>query len=252
VALTAWRLVTFQMLMLVMSAAAPALAYRPFNGTDAAVASRGELEIELGPMGYLSEGSMRSLIAPGIILNWGFSSRWEVVLEGKQFLPLDAERGEPRHRIEDTALLLKGVLHEGSLQGERGWSVAAETGVLLPTLRGESGAGALAALVVSRQWKPLTLHLNAAGALTRAHKLGLAGSVILEGASAWRVRPVIEALLEREAAQPELRSGLVGVIWRASEALSLDAGFRVAREGALTARELRAGLTWKLTLRRSP
>jgi hypothetical protein len=37
---------------------APALAYRPFDGTDAAVAAPGEIEIELQPAGRLREGGI--------------------------------------------------------------------------------------------------------------------------------------------------------------------------------------------------
>ncbi len=238
------------LLALASSATPPALAYRPFNGTDAAIASKGELEIELGPVGYLSTGSQRWLVAPALILNWGFSSRWEAVLEGKQFVPLDAARDEPSLFVEDTALLLKGILRQGALQGGTGWSAAAEAGMLLPTLRGESGVGALGALVVSRDWKGVMLHLNGSAALTRAGRLGASGSVILEGPGAWRVRPVAEALVEREGGAPALRSGLVGLIWRSSDALSLDAGIRLASEGGVTSHEVRAGLTWKLALRR--
>jgi hypothetical protein len=32
-------------------------AYRPFDGTDAAVAETGEMEIELGPVEYLRAGA---------------------------------------------------------------------------------------------------------------------------------------------------------------------------------------------------
>src|SRR5207253_9284581 len=62
--------------------AAPAsFAYRPFDGTDAAVAGRGELEIELGPAGLLRIGPDRFLVAPALIVNLGFADRWELVLE---------------------------------------------------------------------------------------------------------------------------------------------------------------------------
>ena len=40
-----------------------ALAYRPFDGTDAAVAEPGQVEIELGPAQYLQIGSERTLVA---------------------------------------------------------------------------------------------------------------------------------------------------------------------------------------------
>jgi hypothetical protein len=68
----------------------PALAFWPFDGTDAAVAGPGELELELGPAGLLREGSERTLIAPAIAFNLGVAEGWEAVLEGqgeRRFLP---------------------------------------------------------------------------------------------------------------------------------------------------------------------
>src|SRR5450631_3501812 len=46
---------------------APASAYRPFDGTDAAVAAPGEVEIELQPAGRLREEGTTSLIAPATV-----------------------------------------------------------------------------------------------------------------------------------------------------------------------------------------
>ena len=37
-------------------------AYRPFDGTDAAVAETGEIEIELGPVEYLRAGAERHAV----------------------------------------------------------------------------------------------------------------------------------------------------------------------------------------------
>jgi hypothetical protein len=51
----------------------PASAYRPFDGTDAAVAAKGELEIELQPAGRLHDQGGTSLIAPATVINYGFS-----------------------------------------------------------------------------------------------------------------------------------------------------------------------------------
>ena len=45
---------------------ANAFAYRPFDGTDAAVADEGEVEIELQPAGLIREGPQTSLIAPAM------------------------------------------------------------------------------------------------------------------------------------------------------------------------------------------
>ena len=49
-------------------------AYRPFDGTDAAVAETGEMEIELGPVEYLRAGAERTLLAPDLRINYGFIS----------------------------------------------------------------------------------------------------------------------------------------------------------------------------------
>lgn len=60
-----------------------ALAYRPFDSTDAAVAPPGEFELELGPAGLLLQGSERTLIAPAYVLNLGLFEGWEAVLQGR-------------------------------------------------------------------------------------------------------------------------------------------------------------------------
>ena len=52
---------------------AHALAYRPFNSTDPAVADRGEWEIELSPLSYRHDNSGRTWIAPQLQLNYGFA-----------------------------------------------------------------------------------------------------------------------------------------------------------------------------------
>ena len=60
-----------------------AKAYRPFDGTDAAVVEKGEIEIELGPVEYLRAGAERTLLAPDLRINYGFIAGWEAALEGK-------------------------------------------------------------------------------------------------------------------------------------------------------------------------
>lgn len=235
----AWRLP----LALAVAWPLAATAYRPFDGTDAAVAAKGRFELEAGPLGYLAEGGDRALVAPSVVLNWGLADRLEVVLEGQHLVRLGSAIGA-RQRVEDAALSLKGVLREGSLQERSGPSVATEVAALLPTLRGEQGAGAEWALVVSQRWPDLTVHLNGAAAWTRAHEPAASADVILEGPDAWTVRPVAEARVERERSAPTTVSGLVGAIWRVRDALSLDAGLREARAGGVGTTEVRLGLTW--------
>jgi hypothetical protein len=60
-----------------------AQAYRPFDGTDAAVAEPGQVEIELGPAQYLQIGSERTLVAPTVVFNYGLAEGWELVLQGE-------------------------------------------------------------------------------------------------------------------------------------------------------------------------
>jgi len=225
--------------------ALPARAYRPFNSTDAAVADLGKVEIELGPLGFLEEGSDRFVVAPSVIFNWGVAQGWEVVLEGRHFVRLgSATTDTPRLRVDDNALSVKKVLREGVLQDKTGPSVAAELSVLLPAIHGEGGEGAEATLIGSERWDAATVHLNGAVAWTRAHAPGAFGGLIVEGNDAWTLRPVAEVFVEGERDVPLTVSGLVGAILRLREELSIDAGVRLARSGGVDTREIRAGLTW--------
>ena len=222
----------------------PARAYRPFDSTDAAVADRGEIELELGPIGYLAQPPTRALVAPSVVLNWGFAEGWEAVLQGEYLIQLGAPLEEARFRLEENELSLKRVLRDGSLQERGGPSVATELGVLLPTVNGPRGVGAEWFVIVSQRWPDLTIHLNGAARWTRAHEPGAFLGAIFEGHDAWALRPVAEAFVEAGRGAPTTVSGLVGAIGRVRESLSLDAGVRRARGGGRDTTELRLGLTW--------
>jgi len=252
------------LVVLALLAAAPAAAYRPFDGTDADVAGLGELEIELGPAQYLYARPGHSLIAPALILNLGVIRRVELVLEGKQVVAL-ADTGGPRLQLRDTGFYVKTVLREGCLQDGSGPSVATEIGPLLPevTLRrgaagaGESDAGprwlgASAAVIVSQRASAGTAHLNVAGFIPREGTFDLFGGLILEGPARWRLRPVAEVWVQHEFLphvppvaheQRTSVSGLAGAIWKVRDGLTVDAGVRVAGEEGVFTVEVRAGLT---------
>ncbi len=202
------------------------------------------MEIELGPVSWLKEGGEPSIVVPSVVVNWGFAHRLELVLEGRHLVRLGGGRDEPRFRLDETALSMKGVLREGTLQGEGGVSVATEAGVLLPTLHGEAGMGTQVAVIVSHRWTDLTLHLDGALAWTRTQRLGLFAGAILEGHDTWAVRPVAELFVEGEGAAPTMLSGLAGAIWRVADDLSFDAAVRLAHAGSDETVEVRAGLTW--------
>ena len=238
--------------LMVLTCPGVAAAYRPFDGTDAAVVDKGVLEIELGPVGYLREASAEFVIAPAIVLNWGLSSRWEVVLEGAHVLAADDVPGRSSLALEDTGLFLKGVLREGSLQGASGPSIATEFGVLLPTISGEPGTGLEALFIVSQRWDALTVHLNGAIARTRSKRQGLFGGMILEGPRAWTIRPVAEVFVASEGGAPSVKSALAGAIWNVRDGLSVDVSFRYAWQEHESGVEVRGGFSWAFSLARGP
>jgi hypothetical protein len=233
-------------------AAAPALAYRPFDSTDADVAKQGDLELELGPVGGLREGSRRIRVEPALVANYGLEHERELVLEGRREVALDRDEGAPRSSLADTGLFVKQVLRQGVLQDAPGASVATEYGVLLPEVHGDRGTGASVAGIVSQRTEAATLHLDAALEWTREHEPGAFLGAILEGPHAWAVRPVAELFGEQASGAPRTTSGLIGAIWRVRDGLALDVGVRRAHSAGETARELRIGLTWAFSVRKEP
>lgn len=225
---------------------APASAYRPFDGTDAAVAAPGEVEIELQPAGRLREEGTTTLVAPATVFNYGLSESWEAVLEGRGQTPLSPSGPTS---LTSAGAFLKHVLQPGSLQDKSGPSVATEFGVLLPDSTGNSGVGANLAGIVSQRWDWGTIHLNAATALTREHRGDVFLDGIIEGPSQWTVRPVAEVFYENEFGKSETISGLIGLIWRVRDNLSFDVGLRHALTNGHPVNEVRAGLTFGFPLR---
>ena len=230
----------------VVSRAGPAFAYRPFDGTDAAVAVPGEIEVELQPAGIQHEQGTQTLIAPWTVVNIGLREGWEAVFEGRGETPLSPLG--PTELI-DAGAFLKHVVVPGSLQGKDGPSVATEFGVLLPDSTGDSGAGISWATIVSQRWDWGTVHFNMETALMRDHHADVFVGTIIEGPSKWKVRPVAEFFYEKEFGQAETVSGLVGLIWQVSDKLSFDAAFRHALTNGHPVNEVRAGLTFAFPLR---
>lgn len=227
----------------------PAYAYRPFDGTDASVADAGDFELELGPVQRLREGSERAWIAPAAIANWGLPNDRELVLEGKVRTFQDRPAEGFRTGLVDDALSLKQVHRRGTLQDEAGVSIASECGILLPNVHAESGTGFTCAAILSHRLPAVTFHFNAALSRTREHRGDRFFSLILEGQPGGPVRPVMEVFHERENGGFEENSALAGLIWRAAQNLSFDAGVRAARAGGEDVREVRAGLTWSFSMR---
>jgi hypothetical protein len=235
---------------LVLCGSAPAaLALRPYDSTDAAVAAPGEFELELGPLGRLREGDRKFRVSPAVVGNYGFAEDRELVLEGERQVAIDGEPGQPRSSIVENGVFVKQVLRHGVLQEQSGLSVATEYGVLLPSIRGEHGTGFSVAGIVSQRTEALSLHLNGAFAINREHEPDVFLGAILEGPYSWPVRPVAEVFGEQASGSPRLISRLIGAIWRPRDNLSFDIGIRAAHAGSESIRELRLGLTWSIALK---
>jgi hypothetical protein len=217
-----------------------ALAYRPFDGTDAAIADPGEFEIEFQPAGVRREPGQSSLVAPATVLNFGFSKNWEAVLEGHVETPLSSSGVSS---FSDAGLFLKHVLRDGSLQEQSGPSVATEFGVLLPGINADAGVGASVAGIVSQRWEWTTVHFNLQAALTRDQHADTFVGTIIEGPSKWTIRPVAEIFYEDEFGVAQTVSGLVGAIWQVNDKLSFDVGLRHAFTNGRPVNEVRAGVT---------
>src|SRR5262252_6056282 len=227
-----------------------AVAYRPFDGTDAAVAETGEIEVELDPVEYLRAGAERALLAPDLRINYGFIPRSEAALEGKLTHGLTA--GVPGTSLVESDVLLKGVLREGSLQEKPGPSIATEFGVLLPGINDERGTGAVLNAIASQRWDWGTVHLNAQFALTREQHADYFLDTIIEGPHDWAVRPVAEFFYERDIALFQTGSALVGGIWQVQDNIAVDFAVRGARISDHTAGELRVGVTFAFGVTKAP
>jgi hypothetical protein len=225
-------------------------AYRPFDGTDAAVAETGEIEIELGPVEYLREGAERTLLAPDLRINYGFTGGWEAALEGKLTHGLTAD--VPGTSLVESQALFKGVLREGSLQEKSGPSIATEFGVLLPGINDQHGTGAVLNGIVSQRGGWGTVHLNAQIELTREQHADYFLDSIIEGPRDWPVRPVAEFFYESDLSLFRSGSALVGAIWQVQDNIAVDFGLRGARVNGQTAGEIRAGVTFAFGVTKGP
>ena len=217
-----------------------AFAYRPFDGTDAAVADPGEVEVELQPAGAQWSREQNLLIAPAVVYNYGFLENWEVVLESQLQTPFSPSGPT---NLSASGASLKHIILPGSLQDQPGPSIATEFGVLLPDSNGDNRFGATIDVIVSQRWDWGTVHVNNAVELTRDQRGDVFTDLIIEGPSKWVVRPVAEFFYEQEFGRAHTLSGLVGAIWQVNDKLSFDVGFRHAITNGSNVNEIRAGLT---------
>ncbi len=224
----------------------PARAYRPFDGTDADVAEPLELEFELQPAGYYRISREHDFVSGGVI-NFGFAPRFELVLQGFDFQPLDSTKPPLPNRFTDTGVFVKTVWRKGCLQEAEGPSIATELGPLLPTVNDEKGFGAYAGGIVSTCFgESLIVHWNVETQILRqTYDFDLfTGAIIELPPDRYVLRPVAEFFVEHDFGGGQTYSGLVGAIWRVGDKLALDVAFRLASIGGQEVGEARTGFTW--------
>jgi len=246
--LYSWQPAMIAVLLTALLASA-AQAYRPFDLTDADVAKRHNFEIELGPAELIGVDAEHSLRAPNLSINFGLATGRELTLEGANRVALKATPGEPRAILEDVAFAFKQVLRRGSLQDESGPSLAMEDAVLLPE-RGENHLGAAASLILSSASKRGTTHFNVeAERLPEQRNAGSAG-VIFEASDHFGIAPAVELKVEALKGGPPEHSVIFGLIYVPGEETEYDVAVRFAKAADERIFEIRAGMTWQMSLRR--
>ena len=222
-------------------------AYRPFDLTDADVATRHNFEIELGPVEFVSVDSEHSLRAPNLAINFGLATGRELVLEGANHVVLESTPDESRMTLEGLAFAMKQVMRRGSLQDEPGLSIAMEDAILFPE-RGEKHLGAAASLIASMASKRGSAHFNIEGErLPEGRNAGTAG-LIFEASDHFGIAPAIELKVEAVNGGLPEHSVLLGLIYVPGRETEYDVAVRLARSGDERIFEIRAGLTWQVSV----
>src|SRR5262249_19956502 len=215
--------------------ASRAWGYRPFVSTDAAVAERQEMEIELGYFTFERSQGEHTFTIPSLVLNYGLLTNIELVGELRV-------QESPNQTVDvvDPGLFVKAVLKEGILQGKEGLSIAIEAGPLLPsTVPGERQFGFEGMGILSGRLAPFTYHVNLGGGIQRAggEPVALWGVI-----GEWPVGPTVRIVgeINGEQARQERthHMALLGVLWHPAANLVFDAGMR---------RGLQGGPDWQIT-----
>jgi len=222
-----------------------AWGYRPFVSTDAAVAERQEMEIELGYFTFEHAQGEHTFTVPSLVLNYGVLTNIELVGELRV-------QESPNQTVDvvDPGLFVKAVLREGILQGKEGLSVAIEVGPLLPsTVPGEHRFGFEGIGILSGRLPPFTYHVNLGGGIQRAggEPVTLWGVI-----GEWPVGPTVRIVGEVNGEQARQErthhTALLGVLWRPAAAnLVFDLGLRHGLQGGPDW-QITAGVTFSFSL----
>jgi hypothetical protein len=243
-----WRraVVLVTVFLLTIGHSTPAVGYRPFVSTDAAVVDPGEVEVELGYFNLEREDEEDVFVVPQVVMNYGMSQDWELVGEFAVEKPPDAAA-----KLVDPALFLKGIIKEGILQQQQGVSIAIEAGPLLPSAAAEqSGLSFEGIGILSGEVHRFTYHINVGGGVDRQQTNPfLLWGVIGEISLLPSLRLVGEVSGESIRKEIPDDSALFGFIWRLpSSTLLLDGGLRKSLSRGAPDWFFTTGLTWSFSL----
>ena len=246
--LQGWRsaVVLVTVFLLTIGHSTPAVGYRPFVSTDAAVADPREVEVELGYFNLECEDEEDVFVVPQVVMNYGMSQDWELVGEFDVEKPPDAAA-----KLVNPGLFLKGVLKEGVLQQQEGVSIAVEAGLLLPSAAAEqNGLGFEGIGILSGEVHRFTYHVNVGGGVQRQTTNPFAfWGVIGEISLLPSLRLVGEVNGESSKEKIPDDSVLLGVIWQPpSSSVLLDGGVRKSLSTGAPDWLFTTGLTWSFSL----
>jgi hypothetical protein len=242
-----WRpaVVLVTVFLLTIGHSTPAVGYRPFVSTDAAVVDPGEVELELGYFNLECEDAENIFVVPQVV-NYGMSRDWEIVGEFAVEQPPDAAA-----KLVDPGLFLKGIIKEGILQQQEGVSIAIEAGPLLPSAASEqNGLGFEGIGILSGEVHRFTYHINVGGGVDRQKTnpfvlWGVIGEISLLPS----LRLVGEVSGESSKEKIPDNSALLGVIWQPPlSSVLLDGGVRKSLSTGAPDWFFTTGLTWSFSL----
>lgn len=238
------------LLLCLLFAASPVLAYRPFVSTDADVAEYHALEVETGLFGVQRlPGGRNEYIEPDpIVLNYGAFHDVEVVGQFDTYEP-DGQAT----LFGDPELAMKVVLKDGVLQDKPGFSVALESTLLLSSqLPEERIPGFEEAFIFSNRYGPVTFHLNLGGGTDQTVSLPYAAyGLISEMPLSKRLRLADEINGQEVNTQTPDNSNLVGLLWEPYwKDVVIDFGWRKGLSAISPSWSVQAGISFAISLER--